>query len=372
MSDIKPLNARLYASLMRAFGEVKISNEGQSFHGRLVNDPIRGGARWKVIEAGEQYRVNCPFCPGGDTKQHLYISHKWNTKDDKGAAFGRYMVNCFKKDCFHTPTGELDWEHVRELEDSLKPYISQRPKLMRRAGDSLRVGEEVFKEVTLPGVCVPLNTLPVTHPAREYVAARKFSADELTQDWGVCYCEKHEHPYIRNRIVVPIYNEHKLVGWQARKISESGEGPKYFTAPGLKKAKMLFNGDRAKTYDFGVVVEGVFDAFRVGPRAVALLGKSMNTFQQQLAHRWWSNGSICLLLDPDAIEDMERISKLLSAQAYRWGSFSVLLPEGKDPADMQHGEVWEMITTYARNRGIKIFDCAGGSGRRSAGAVSGK
>ena len=370
MSESTPLNARLHGMLVRAFEEVRIANEGQRFVGREVHDPLRGGMRLNVVEPGEQYAVNCPFC--GDERKRLYISHKWNTIDENGKVFGRWLVNCFNEECLRIDGREFNWERIVELEDMMKPYMMRRPRIQRRPEDGIRREVTNFKETTLPGVCVPLNSLAVDHPARKYIESRDFSCDELTVEWGVQYCEKHEHPYIRNRVIIPINYNGKLVGWQARAITEKHDGPKYFTAPGLQKSKMLFNGDRARTFDFGVVVEGVFDAFRVGPRAVALLGKSMNTTQQQLVHRWWNNGAVCLLLDPDALEDMERISKLLSARAYRWGAFSVLLPEDNDPADMKRDELWEIIVGYARNRGIKILDCAAGPGRRNAGVVSGK
>lgn len=365
------LNPRLYKLLEATYGEVLVSNEGQRFIAKQVRDPIRNENKTVIIEAGEQYRVNCPHC--GDTRNRLYISHRWNTKDDDDRVFGRWLMHCFNEDCFHDENDETDWERIQQFEESLKPYINKRAKIVRKPEYGFARQVEVFKEVTLPGVCVPLNTLPETHEARRYIADRKFSADELTKDWNVQYCEKHEHPYIRNRIIIPIYNDGKLVGWQARAISENHDGPKYFTMPGLKKANMLFNGDRARHKDFGVVVEGVFDAFRVGPeRAVALLGKSMNSHQQTLVHRWWGGGAVCLLLDPDAIEDMERISKLLSSHSYRWGAFSVMLPENNDPADMNREDLWEIIAEYARNRGIKLVDCPSGAGRKRAGMVSGQ
>jgi DNA primase len=160
---------------------------------------------------------------------------------------------------------------------------------------------------------------------------------------------------VRGRIVIPIYWNEQLVGWQARSLDPNEKTMKYATMPGFSKSKMLFNGDRAKKHKFGVVVEGVFDAFRVGDRAVALLGKSLSHTQQQLVLSWWGSGSLCVMLDPDAIEDAERITTLLNPNAYRMGVFSLTLPEDTDPADMDREVLERMIADHARSRGIPLI-----------------
>jgi DNA primase len=104
----------------------------------------------------------------------------------------------------------------------------------------------------------------------------------------------------------------------------------------------------------GVVVEGVFDAFRVGPRAVALLGSSLSFQQQQMLQNWWGKGAVCLLLDPDAIEDMDRMLQLLGKKQYRWGAFKVELPDGKDPDDFSREDLWSLISTRARAEEVNL------------------
>ncbi len=181
-------------------------------------------------------------------------------------------------------------------------------------------------------------------------------------EWGVHFCidcppsDKYHAAMIRNRLVVPVFWMGKLVGWQTRAIDRSM--PKYYTMPGLKKTQMFFNGDRARGAKFGVVVEGVFDAFRLGPKhSVALLGQEVSAKQRELALAFWSTGALCVILDPEALEDLkrvERINIMLNPDNFRWGVFSLALPSGSDPASTDRQALWDMITNFARTRNIPL------------------
>ena len=158
---------------------------------------------------------------------------------------------------------------------------------------------------------------------------------------------------VQDRLVIPVFKDNVMVGWQTRAIVEGGKN-KYYTMPGFPKSRMIFNQDRARQFRFGVVVEGVFDAFRVGPRAVALFGKSMSQTQRELAVSFWGQGALCIMLDADAVEDMERLSKVMDPMRFRDGSFIVVTPQGHDPGSMERNALWRLITEHARNRGVQL------------------
>lgn len=345
-----PLNPNLYMSLRARFNAVRIANEGGPFRGHVVIDPMTKRPKTYAVESGEYYRVNCPYC--GDTRFRLYFNHMWNTVDKDGKHGYRWMVCCFNEGC-----------DTSKLENELKLYINVRAK-PQVAQD--RPATEMFKETSLPGICVDLNKLPETHPAIQYIRGRNFDPAELQRDWGVVYCESAPADdngripgtdvvasLVVNRLVVPVYWQSKLVGWQARATNEWHK-PKYYTMPGLNKNHMLFNGDRAAKFRFGVVVEGVFDAFRVGARAAALLGKSLSYHQRTLVHTYWGSGALCLMLDPEAAEEMDNIEKMLVPGSFRWGAFKMVLPDQRDPAEWDRESLWNMIAAYARNRGIEL------------------
>jgi hypothetical protein len=207
--------------------------------------------------------------------------------------------------------------------------------------------------------------LPFEHPARTYTQKRRFDPDELSKLWNVHYCQStavDENGFIpgtnakaylvEGRLIFPIYRAGVMVGYQARVIGD--HQVKYYTMPGLRKQYMLYNGDRAKDYDFGVVVEGVLDAIRVGPQAVALLGKHMSWRQRELIIAYWGSGALCILLDPDAMKEMERIQRMINPQSFRWGSFCLPLQPGTDPGDMERDALWGLIASYARTRNVQL------------------
>jgi len=347
----KPLNTKLYEALLRRFGIVKISNEGQRWLSRvrlgMLETAVKHSSE-EVVDSGEHYRVNCPYC--NDKRYRLYINYRWNTYSLEGKPFGRYLIYCFNENC-----------NMSNFEEELKPYVTQRPTIGRPHELELDKTEN-FKEVTLPGQCVPVCSLPDGHPALQYIKARKFDPGELSVEWGLHYCatapvsDDYHAGLVRGRLIIPVFWHGKMVGWQTRAIDEKSS-PKYYTMPGLKKTKMLFNGDRASQYKFGVVVEGVFDAFRVGPRAVAVLGCELSYKHRELILDYWSTGAVCIVLDPEALDDlerMERISAMLNPTNFRWGSFTLMLPYGEDPGSMDRDTLWNMIIAYAHNRNIPL------------------
>lgn len=347
------LNDRLYQTLKARFGEVRLSNEGQRLISPSVYNPMTKRYDKGSDKSGEYYRVCCPYCH--DKRFRLYVSHRWNTMGTDGKVFGRNLVFCFNEHC-----------SMQHFEDELQLYIGKRPSL----GTHDEAPEEtaVFAVVSLPGRCPLLSELPANHAARAYIEKRRFDPDMLAKIWDVRFCTDAPEDsqgfvpgtrvitrMVKGRIIVPVYRSGDLVGWQARTLTN--QEPKYYTMPGLKKSQMLYNGDRAAKSRFGVVVEGVFDAFRVGERAVALLGKSMSHHQKQLTLAYWGSGALCILLDADAVEDMERISGMLGKDAFRWGSFCLTLPPDMDPADMDQEELWGLIVSYARTRNIQLSPC---------------
>ena len=348
-----PLNPALYGALHARFGSVKFSNEGNRFLSRVAKHLESGKDVEQVIDPGEYYRVCCPYC--GDKRYRLYINHRWNTIRDNGQRYGRHLAVCFNEHC-----------DLRNLDEELKIYVNYKAKLHRPEDAPFQNPDNLFSEVTLPGVCVKLSSLDKQHPAIKYIEGRNFDYRDLENNWGVVYCDHTDRDrdgfipktkihagLVQSRLIVPIYRLSTLVGWQARATNDKEE-PKYYTMPGLNKNMMLFNGDRAKEYKFGVVVEGVFDAFRVGPRAVALLGKHMSVHQRNLAHAYWAQGALCIMLDPDAIADMQCLQQLVNSQLFRWGVFPVVLPDNNDPAEMPTKELWDVISNTARAYNVPL------------------
>lgn len=157
----------------------------------------------------------------------------------------------------------------------------------------------------LPGLrFTPVNQLPVEHPAikflhRDYL----FEMDRYYNEYGIVYCPCdagvtfNSRPFISSaeRLVFPVKFRGELVGWQMRSIPGTvyGDRPdvvKYYHL--FNKGSVLFNYDKAKSFQTVVLMEGVKKALKL-PNAVACFGKDVTSTQVQLLAEW-PNVIVCL------------------------------------------------------------------------------
>jgi hypothetical protein len=137
--------------------------------------------------------------------------------------------------------------------------------------------------------------------------------------------------------------------------------PKYFTMPGFSKAAQLVNTDAAAKYPFCVVVEGPKDVLRVGTPeskdipgpAVGALGHKLSQAQKLQIREHWGNGTVVILLDPDARETQASLAAELVG--YVKNIVSVGLPDGRDPGDCDHHLLWQLIYRTCEKHGVRII-----------------
>jgi hypothetical protein len=274
-----PLNPLLWQRLSAAFGEVKISNEGQVYQQADDGTPLA---------SGEQYRVCCPYC--GDTKFHLYVAYTYGQRRGRGVC---RRACCFRRDCLAEPAWALDFQ--QRLDDPRLP-LADAPLQPAASAASVPVTPTPPQ---LPGWCVRLDALPDDHPACAYLASRQFDHKALARTYGVGYCLQSLHAYCQGRLIIPIWQEGALAGYQAR-VLPGQTGPKYYSAAGMPKSRLLYNLDQARQYATIVVVEGPTDAWRVGPMAVATFGASASRWQLDCLAQLSLRAQIIWLYDADA------------------------------------------------------------------------
>lgn len=329
------LNPELYASLQRAFGRVQVSSAGQS------SADGRGG---------EHYRVDCPYC--GDRRGRLYVSYLWGTTGPDGRP--RYhLLCCFNEDCLADADRRRDFRQ-RVLAGVRLPAIVPPPAAVRTT----------LNPPSWPGPVVRLDRLPSAHPAVVYVRQRGFDPQVLGRYYGVSYCvSSSRYPQAAGRIVVPVYFDQAFRGWQARYVGELPWSdpdrrphlpPKYYTAPGFPKSRVIGNFDNAVGYETLVVVEGWFDVFAVGPWAVCLFGHTASGYQiERLAASSRRYGqTIAVVLDPDAADApwIDRLSSLCPGRVVR-----VTLPgDQDDPGAMSRMAVVAAIRSAAAAAGVPV------------------
>jgi len=341
------LNEQLYQGLIQRFGEVKVANEGEA------RETVKIGDAYETRVSGEQYRVCCPFCR--ETRFRLYISYMWNTVDPDGVP-NSHLAVCFNEHC-----------DAGGLRDEMQAYLRDRPTISRDPLAPYRPPTPMFKEVPLPGQCVSLAQLEPGHDAIKYLQGRGFDPAEITYYYNVHFCleaDADERGYIpgtkwsavccKNRLVIPIYRLGVMVGWQTRALNNSSF-PKYYTMPGLKKSHLIYNGDLCQHYDFGVIVEGVTDVWRVGPCWGAIFGHVISNAQLELMYSYWQiKGGMCLMLDPDVMENAREVEKWVEWKSFLLGAFPLCLQGVEDPGAMDRRELWDTISSFARNRGIRL------------------
>ena len=129
---------------------------------------------------------------------------------------------------------------------------------------------------------------------------------------------------------MPIYVSGQCRGWVARDWTDLAASP-YLYPKGMQRAHILFNQDAVSvdTDEPLVVVEGVFDALKLWPNAVAVLGKPAKNHVGILRE---TTRPIVVALDADAKDD----GWALATELFLNGNNShfLELPPGEDPGSV--------------------------------------
>ena len=252
-----------------------------------------------------------------------------------------------------------------------------------------------------PGEMVPVFRLPHTHPAQEYLRSRGFNAIRLYQQFRLSYCEKQRDDIFyrkllngfratsQGRLIFYIDIDGLNRGWQAR-ILEKEEGGfkwffhpysrkwvkvlrrvedkleradtrwenwdpcKYFCGHGTQRNSCLMGYDAAVHWNktntptggarWCVLVEGPLDAGRIGPPAMAIMGKSFSPDQCALVCRYFSR--FIYIQDNDEAGEAAGMQVLKRfAEVGQSGNLTVIsAPDRyKDVGEMPEQEAQEMI-----------------------------
>ena len=292
------LRPELYDRLVQRLGEVRVANEGEAMNAWVTYDPVTRRPRLVENWPGEYYRVCCCFCK--DTRFRLYINHRWGRYEPSVRSKNLWLAHCFNENCLARPG------RARQLYD----YVFDDFGDVQLGKDIILPGKRAPRApavVEPPGTMVPLSQLPAEHPACRYVLERGYDPSDLSARYRVHYCTQAtaQCPQVTGRLVIPIYMRGKLVGWQARYL---GKPParhiaKYHSMPHMNKGEILYNFDAARQCSYVVVVEGVFDVWRYGPEAVALLGNKPTHYQSHLLRSVWMDKPVLCMLDGEARDE---------------------------------------------------------------------
>ena len=322
---MKPLNPALYDALETALGGVTIANEGEE--ARIIYRPDWGATgqarmRGRRVVSGEYYKVSCPFC--NDTRGRLWVNYQWGVRDPETGDLNLHLANCFNEGCIDRRDRQLNLANIVYPMGLGRPAQSSRGP---RPGVK-RVHDESawMPEIRLPEGLVPINALPPSHHAAEYLHGRGYDLDELWTRWGVAYCAEARSGYdqVVDRIVAPIFGprprfgpepevgSETLLGWQARYVGPPSYEAKYLSARGMKKSRLLYGlSAAAATTGLVVVCEGVTGVWKLRTGAVAILGKALSQPQRDLIRLTFGGRPIVLFFDRDARKEAEEARRVL-------------------------------------------------------------
>jgi DNA primase len=183
--------------------------------------------------------------------------------------------------------------------------------------------------------------------ARGYLYKRGITEQSI-RDYRIRFCDADTAYY--NRVIIPIFQERKLVSWVGRLIYDSPTrsktrktGTPYYTLFGIPQLGLKL-GERL---DYLILVEGEFDAIylrQFGLNVVAVMGSGeLNKYRLSLLRKLTNR--VVLAFDGDQAgrdgmyKNYQKIRKVLPVER-------CVLPWGKDPNTLNTAEVNNNFSKY--------------------------
>jgi len=381
------LNSKLYHTLKQMYKKVEIAKPGMPMT-YTINSTFP--YNFNKQDGGEEYRICCPEC--SDRTFRLYINHRFGTREEKtGKLFNKFssLMHCFNEECNLSKVRE-DIISALQTGDCKTFEYPEETKIAKI-------------KIPHPGKTIPIQDLKSDHPAITYLEKRGYSKEDAIP-FELSYCLESEFKVIEGRIIFPLIKNGVYLGFQARyledppkksslpvckkngwvldintetKIITIGshtypildhtrlivrvgdyvpEGKrfmesidKYWTAPGTKKSHTFFGWDLAKDSPYVVVMEGPLDVLKFGPPAIAMFGKAISPIQTRLLLSKWSDKKIIVLLDADAKKYSDNAVSILKPHVKDEQVFSINLPEGRDPGDLDRKYLHKLVEDKLRS-----------------------
>lgn len=281
------LNPALAQVLARNFGRVRVYNEGEP---RI--EQRRHSGELEVVNTGESYNICCPICK--ETRHRCSVSYLWLTKKHALTTDRRTnLINCYNEGCeelwkpkFYQPLLE-EIDALMLLEPNLS-FVNADEVTARASNASKARGD-----IRLPFGCQPLSDLPSGHPAIRFIydkypglCVNPRIVDYLSDCYSVYYTDYRDnrYPAARNRIIFPLHEEGRVVGWQGRRI-DGKPNNRWIFPPGCTKT--IYNAGRVSPVDVPVFNEGIINAIACGPCGVGIFGKTLKSgLSRKVAGRW--------------------------------------------------------------------------------------
>jgi hypothetical protein len=268
--------------------------------------------------------VNCPFCKD-DPETHLGI----NMSDPR---FQRNFISCWRcgkkgniydliKDverCNHDRATRI----IEEFQDRSLIHLITEKKIVRKDPGSKILLPEFSKEMM--------------QCHYDFLVKRRYDPDYVTRKYDLYFCNQlGKYKY---RIVMPIYQEGKLVTFIARDTTGLAEESYLALAQeqSIKFSKECVYGIDDLRSDTGAIVEGVFDQWRIGDGALATFGVEFTTAQLVVIAKKISKAVVLYDAGSDAQLRADKLAWQLAPLLKQVIRYSI--PKG-DPDELNDDEV---------------------------------
>ena len=196
---------------------------------------------------------------------------------------------------------------------------------------------------------------------KDFLVERGYSVKEIEKA-GLAIMSQNGSFYdrFRARIIFPVFDlNSQAVGFGGRVFGVQGdEVAKYMNTPNTSlydKSRILYGLDKAKLairkMDFCILVEGYMDAIMVSQsdfqNVVAVSGTALTPYQLGILKRYSDN--LYTAFDMDIAGDSATKRGMDLAQAQEFNIKAIVMPAGKDPADIvaQSPEEWKSLVGKA-------------------------
>ena len=271
------------------------------------------GIEYREKNSRGWYPIHCPYC--GENKYHSAV------RDDNLA------LVCYK-------CGVHPWyEYVRIMTGKIWRSLELQYKSELTWRDEYLLGKT--ERIIPERLELPDNTEPLNLRGKKYLRKRGFDPELLERVYHLKSVD-FLGPYC-HRIVIPIFFEGRMISWTTRDISGQSS-IRYLSCP---ESKELYpHKDVLYSYDLVdsghiIVVEGIFDAIRLGKNVVATFGTGFSPEQVLLLGNF---DKVTILFDgeDEAQSKAELLGGLLSGLGVEVEN--IVLKDIKDPGDMTQEE----------------------------------
>ncbi len=269
----------------------------------------------QFVQDGHQHcrpgwvQADCPECSPGQQRYRLGINLE-----------GGY-ANCWSCGYVHLPTAlaEITGESYGTIKDRLKDLTKVSFQRTRR-----RRGKLIWPE----------GFGPLTKRHRNYLRKRKLDPFAVERIWGLKGSNfLSPLPW---RILVPVVLEGEVASWTTRTIFE--KGLRYVSADDEQSVyplQTLLLGEDFVRHTI-IVVEGPFDAMRIGPGACALMGAGFGMARVRRIAQF-PRRVVCLDGDEGGLRQGKKLTSLL--EAFPGETYHVQLESAKDPGAATEREI---------------------------------